>query len=104
MIGNGSGLMRNRRGIVVGIFLAALVLVPVLEGVHDHGDLGRGTACVVCVVADHATASNAPILRIDAPGAALLDSAHALRAPGAEPPASASTSRAPPPTRAAIGA
>jgi hypothetical protein len=104
MIGNGSNPMRNRRRVLIGVFLAALVLVPVLEGAHDHGDLDRGAACVVCVVAHHAPASSATPFALDAPRIAPLEFTLAPLPPLTERRPSASTSRAPPASRDTIGA
>ena len=50
---------RGQRFLAV-LFLAALVLVPLFEQGHDHGDLDRGRPCAACVVAHHSPAASAP--------------------------------------------
>ncbi len=57
------------------LFLAALVLVPVVESAHSHGDREMARPCAVCVATHHSPAAAAVAI---APAPAVALSAPAL--------------------------
>jgi hypothetical protein len=53
--------MRRGLRLLSVVFLAALVLVPLVESGHSHGDRDATRPCAVCVVAHHAPAATTSI-------------------------------------------
>lgn len=89
--------MRNRRPrLVVGVLLAALVLVPVLEGTHGHGDLDRGVACATCAAAQHAPQLITPVVVMELPGVVELAELPRIESLVAAPVLASFSTRAPP--------
>lgn len=65
-------LLRQRGGRLASVFfLAALLLVPLLESGHSHVDRDLAKPCATCVVTHHSPAATTPIVASAAPIAAL---------------------------------
>jgi len=55
--------MQNRLPrFLAAVFLAALVLIPLFEQGHEHGDFERGRACATCIAAHHSPAASSPVV------------------------------------------
>jgi hypothetical protein len=48
------------------VFLAALLLVPLLESGHSHAKSDLARPCPVCVAAHHSPATTAPVVSVAA--------------------------------------
>jgi len=60
--------LRHRGSRLASVFfLAALLLVPLLEAGHSHGDRDLAKPCATCVATHHSPAAATPIVTASAP-------------------------------------
>ena len=59
----------RQRGVrwLSGLFLAALLLLPLLESGHNHVDRDLAKPCAICVVTHHSPVTTAPVIVTVAP-------------------------------------